>query len=117
MFHNFQAPPDILLGMQNSEFKFHLTGSTYFRGAGKDLDFFVEDSNNIRSFLQSLGFKRRSSNYIDCNCIEVWRKDESIDVQIVYNAELKQRVQEKFKNKGIINPTTEQWDLAFAMFS
>ncbi len=99
---------------------FHLTGSNFFIGSGRDIDYFVQNRVGLQLELERIGFYYISnSKYGDSNCVTVMRAyDEyqrQIDIQIVVDASLKQRVQEKLKEVGYKHPTMEEWNLAFAL--
>jgi hypothetical protein len=91
----------IFADMQTSEFVFHLTGSQFFGNArvDSDYDFLVQDSLQVREFLQDLGFKKLSNNdYNDSSIVAVFRyyqgSARSVDVQCVKNVELKLKAQD-----------------------
>jgi len=74
-----------------SEFKFHLSGSKFFGYSNKksDTDLFVQDSTQVRRFLQHLGFKPFGGRYygiiLDQDACDVYRLREGkswIDVQL-----------------------------------
>jgi hypothetical protein len=79
-----------------SKFHFFLTGSRFFGkcGSGADFDFFVEDSPEVRSFLEANGFKPVAyyPGSIVGKCHEVYRSGK-IDVQCVLDAEKKNQAQ------------------------
>lgn len=102
--------------MQNSSYKFHLTGSRFFGKATQvsDWDFFCENSQEIRNFLRDLGFRELSKTkrfgkdavkvtsyefaYVDQNVAEVWRhKLYQIDVQLQKDVGLKLTAQNILK--------------------
>ena len=105
-----------------SEFKFYLTGSVFFRGKGKDIDYFVQDSQKVREFLINSGFQLLppvEHNYMDFQCSAVFRNtlgNPSVDVQCVTNAKLKSKIQNTFLKAGVFSPTTVMWNLAFQLY-
>jgi hypothetical protein len=100
---------------------FHLTGSRFFNdGKGNDVDYFVEASAELIDALVDMGFQKISmKEYGDSNCIAVMRTYDNgnlqIDVQIVKDAALKLRVQERLRELGYVRPTQNEWNLAFAL--
>jgi len=111
---------NILEELEKSKFQFFLTGSRFFGGAtaASDTDFFVQDSEEVRHFLSHILQMRkvntRDHNYHDTHCNTVYREGK-IDVQCVKNAELKSRVQERFREKGILKPSVELWDFGYLL--
>jgi len=127
----------------HAKFNFILTGSRFFGHANinSDYDFFVQshksDSDYINDysqyelvdFLTKLGFyKHIESSYLDNNTGDVYRyvPDKCspiwIDVQIVYDAELKEKIQNKLKYYGWIMPKDKlsrilMWNLCYLMMS
>jgi len=90
---------DTLEVLRNSTINFHLTGSHFFHSAtvASDIDFFAQDDEKTAKFLVDCGFKRlETSSYIDTQTTAVFRKG-SIDVQLVRDVALKDKVQEKIK--------------------
>lgn len=86
--------------MQTPQFVFHLTGSQFFGNAraDSDYDFLVQDSLEVREFLQSLGFKKLyNSGYDDSSIVAVFHyhgvNEPSVDVQCVENLEVKLKAQ------------------------
>lgn len=81
--------------LHKSTFKFHLTGSRYFGTAhnGSDTDFFVQDSPEVRKFLEENGFKTIPGKYRDTQTTDVFKR-ESIDIQVVKDYSLKLKAQE-----------------------
>ena len=87
--------------MQTSQFVFHLTGSQFFGNArvDSDYDFLVQDSLQVREFLQSSGFKKlHNSGYDDSSIVAVFHyhgvNKPSVDVQCVKNVEVKLKAQD-----------------------
>lgn len=114
---NHAIPSDTFQLLKDAPFEFILTGSQFFAGKGNDWDYFVQYSEEVIQFLSLNGFRTISSlNYNDTNCCGVYRKGK-FDIQIVYDAALKVKVQEKFLQAGILSPTTKQWNLAFTLLS
>ena len=95
--------PAIVETLNGSSFNFHLTGSRFFGGVKveSDWDFFVEESEEVIQFLNSIGFEKDfEASYDDPSVIAVYygycmHQDRSVkvDVQLVGNAELKLEVQ------------------------
>ena len=90
----------------NPDFLFHKTGSHFFGTAHSlsDFDYYVQDSDEVRSWLLSIGFKflntrdpdaQDSLAYNDHNLTTVLRHSDNyqVDVQCVKSAELKTKVQ------------------------
>lgn len=84
--------------LNNSEFKFFLTGSQYFGCQTKDsdIDFFCQYSNNVKLFLDRLGFEEIGNEYLEDDHIRYVMRHEflNIDVQLVNDAMLKNIAQE-----------------------
>ena len=102
-----------------SEF-FRLTGSTFFtKKLGMDIDLFVEYSDELVKKLILIGFDSISrSKYGDSNCQAVMRYhadllNPQIDIQLVKDVLLKERVQLKLEEVGLTHPTKEQWNMGF----
>ena len=122
MINGYVKEHGILNSLMESEYEFHLTGSQFFCGSGRDVDYFVQTNNPsyLAAWLRTLGFKGTlDAHYKDANCIEVMRYSGlfQIDIQFVKDAELKLRIQNKFKAMAILNPSTNEWDLAFKIMS
>lgn len=104
-------------------FDFHLTGSRFFAPKeprrSSDIDFFTQDSGNVRDFLRKLGFTLCSRNpYYDSQTLSVHRFG-CIDVQLVRDSELKVRVQERirlqfprFEEKSV-DEQRQIWEMGF----
>lgn len=119
---NHRLPDSVLDKMSNSKISFYLTGSTFFTGnIGNDLDYFCEHSESNFRELIAMGFRLHSNSmYCDDNCHTIMRIQKSkfhpqIDVQLVKNVALKSKVQELFKNRGILDPNTADWNIAFKL--
>ena len=115
MIKGFFENNNIFSEMENSFYTFHLTGSYYFGKVkpNSDYDFFANYSSEIVSFLESLGFYKKSfSTYSDNNtvCVMHCNGEFSIDVQLVHDALHKLKIQkvinEHFKN--IYNNLTKE---------
>jgi len=116
MLHDFVPPVNVFDCLNAAPDNFYLTGSQFFYGHGNDTDFYVQNRPGLSEWLISIGFRLHgSSNYSDTNCEAVYRH-RKIDIQLVSDVTLKTKVQMWFKSKGILNPTTEQWNLAFEFF-
>ena len=77
MIKNFnEMLPEILNTIHGSTFVFYPTGSRFFGGnvaAEADWDFFVEDSTDVRLFLELHGFVSNDMEcYDDCNSAAVY---------------------------------------------
>jgi len=83
--------------MENSNFKFFLTGSRFFgtHHENSDWDFFVEDSPQIRKVLENWGFVEENKyHYFDMLTNIVYaHKQANIHVQCVKNARIKEHIQ------------------------
>lgn len=107
--------------MHVSPFKFFLTGSRFFTGryqTSSDHDYFTEYSEDVMLFLSNIGFKIHSdTTYNDSETQVVMRGyfpfTGWIDIQLVNDAKLKNKIQDMLKKNDILKPTTEQWDMAF----
>lgn len=98
---------------------FYLTGSMFFIGQGNDYDFFVQNDGTIIERLRELGFKEISKKtYGDNLCIAVLRAfsgSTQIDIQVVSNALLKDKVQKRLKELEYLQPLQNEWNLAFKL--
>jgi hypothetical protein len=115
------SQPTVIDVLANMPYQFHLTGSKFFTGRGKDTDFFVEFSEELQANLSEIGFKHlNNSNYSDSNCLAVMRINDpvvgSVDIQLIKDVYMKVKVQDVFKSLGYARPCSEDWDLAFAVF-
>ena len=75
---NSMLPP-VLLSLENSSFTFYPTGSRYLGGvieASSDWDFIVEDSSDVRLFLEERGFEN--------NLEDGYASDETIAAVYTY---------------------------------
>lgn len=129
-------PPNIFK-LRESNHEFYVTGSRFFGTEHffSDWDFFVQDSYEVRQFLDSIGFRRMSiteTGYSeDSTIVEVWNsfdsqfyeddRDNEVQVQLVKNAELKNKVQwALFKQYGKEftkdkSEAKKLWDLALGI--
>ena len=92
MIKNIVEKKDPLLArLDDSPFVFYLTGSRFFTPKETndltDFDFFVEDSEEVRSFLIKKGFfcQYGAHNYQDDWCIDVfssYKKTSGVDIKI-----------------------------------
>ncbi len=116
--------------MQQSEFEFHLTGSRFFGFAksSSDHDFFVQESDEVKSFLRSLGFQLNlDAQYIgDPTFVEVFElitEEGVIQVQLIKQSEYsrKQLIQRLLKSqypKGIPGDKSQKrelWHLTYGI--
>ena len=117
MILNSRQNKTVLEALEKSNYKFYLTGSKFFRPAASfrsDTDFFTSELVGLDTFLTSLGFRKVSSRYHDKNTLYVYRNlRERIDIQVCRNVEVKQRIQDLFIKLGILDPTSEQWNVAY----
>lgn len=112
----------VLALLSTSKFEFLITGSHFFGTADEesDIDFYVQDSTNVREFLFSIGFLFHGpASYKDSDVCEVMRHDEAqIDVQLSTDANHRGRVfQFVRKNKMSIPVNKEEatlfWNYLF----
>jgi hypothetical protein len=92
--------------------KVYLTGSRFFgtETPQSDLDVFTKFSQKAQKNLTEMGFTvlpKPQSNYTDSLTAEVWRKVEKfstnhIDVQLVTDIALKQRIQDSLLKSGAV---------------
>lgn len=82
----------------------HLTGSHYFGTAtpGSDVDFYAEDCAKNRAVLERLGFQQLTHKlHPAANTTAVyWRGDIRVHVQLVRDAQLKERTQRLMRDCG-----------------
>lgn len=109
--------------MEATSFHFFLTGSRYFGNAqlNSDWDFFCLDSQDVRGWLESIGFNREKYNqsYNDSNCLAVYYgrfEGDSVHVQLVKNESRKCWAQNLIKNLGLFNGQSKAeqkriWDI------
>lgn len=112
-------PKTALDKLAASTYTFYLSGSRFFgtNRPSSDWDYFVQmpmsDGYALFDELRSFGFtKRRVTNYLDLNTLEVWTCD-NVDVQIVANVPFKRAAQMAFKRRGKLYPSREDWDAAY----
>lgn len=124
---------DLLDRMEESNYEFYPTGSRFFyphtvKDPTTDHDFFVQDSEELRVFLEELGFHQSGEPYIfdaydDLNTSLVMRakyRKTHIDVQLQKDVVLKQKVQELLKKLNVLayipkNYHHKIWNNAFRM--
>lgn len=111
--------------MEKSEFNFHLTGSRFFGTATEksDYDFFIEDSEAVRTQLIKWRFYIESTGitYADTQTIRIYKHPDNIHIQLVRNVPLKEKAQsilKDFYRKGnnyrMTKPQLRRiWDLVF----
>jgi len=102
------APRLALAEFESLNSPVYLTGSWFF-GTNRptsDVDFFIEYSYEVESWLESNGFKPIFNEYLqDVNLWRVYRKHLAsfwIDVQLVYSAKNKLKVQNFLKQTGML---------------
>jgi hypothetical protein len=88
----------VLEAIVSASFEFYQTGSRFFGhyDAKSDWDFFTPDSEEVRQWLQQLGFELESrGNYEGTVGIsEVWKYSEGrVDIQLVNDVRMKHRVE------------------------
>lgn len=98
---NFVSVQTVMCGMNESPYKFQITGSRLFGGAtaNSDWDFFAEYSDEIMRYLLQSGFVdiTKHSTYKDISLVRIFYKkcsDGEIHVQLVKNFDQKLRAQE-----------------------
>ena len=96
---------ETIKSLENSKFNFYLTGSFKLGNNrySSDVDFFVEYNEEVDEFLKLLKFVKyiSHSSYLDILTKEVYRSQvtlPNIDIQVVYNAEVKLMAQNKLNN-------------------
>jgi hypothetical protein len=121
---NHPIPVSLFDKLNQLETSFYLTGSRFFGTNHKnsDYDYFTEYTEEIIQILGSIGFQMEStSNYRDTNTIMVMRGHNwcggQIDIQLVNDVSLKDKIQKRFKELGINKPTQEEWNLAFLLMA
>jgi len=126
--------PAIINTLIDSSLNFYPTGSRYFGGVTKDSDwdFFVEDSGQVRGFLDDLGFTPNDSEtYDDSTVVGVWSyytnnsRDKGltkIDVQLVGESRISSKLmvqrllKDHFGNIGLPGDKQTQRDIWKLMF-
>ncbi len=122
----------ILNLMEKSNIQFVLTGSRFFDpdypdGGERDWDFFTEDCEEARVFLDQNEFvdiSKSSVGYMDFaqtqNIRSIWRRG-NVDVQLVYDAPGKERIQKLMAQFGLCHSGTTKldrkrlWQFAFSL--
>lgn len=123
--------PAPVLTFFTSKFDFYQTGSRYWGtpNENSDWDFFVQDSQQVREFLEKLGFNNNSeATYrgdVCCRAVYVFDLHEDrklrVEVQLVSDAVLKHVVQETLKRRipeGIPDKSRvkEMWSIGYDCF-
>jgi hypothetical protein len=100
---------------------FTLTGSRYFGGyiEKSDWDFFAEHSEQLQESLVNFGFTL-TQDYSGMSHVVAVLSFHGVHVQLVRDAALKYKVQEKLRNRGIMRGLTKEvrkliWFAAYAM--
>ena len=139
--------PTVLERMGDSPFHFYLTGSRFFGTADErsDWDYFVDDSDEVRDFLQNLGFydisnpprsQHRGWDYdegpripevYDLKDVQgtnaIFEHRSGIHVQLVQDASHKNQIQVLLKGRGFPWGCKDKyilrkiWNLMFHVFS
>lgn len=103
---------------------FYLTGSKFFGNFGNksDTDFFTNYSKEVCQFLiDEFGFVLLSNQqYTSCDIeVVLFNQTENVHVQLVHNAEHKNRVQHKLKEKNLLGTDKRHrqfvWNLALQL--
>ena len=122
MLVNMDNTSNPLEALQNSAFQFYLTGSRFFGRTrpDSDYDFFCEDAEDIEEYLKSQGFRStqvRETNYFGTEGIVKIYRNGIVDVHLVSNAPLKQKVQTILKEQNMLqgNKATQKQIWTFAM--
>ena len=99
-------------------FSFYLTGSRFFgwANANSDIDFYTENSPEVKKILKDMGFEElpggyeTRSNYLkDNQTLSVMRhRTAKIDVQIVYDVEVKTEAQRILEQTIRVYPDFER---------
>lgn len=99
-----RALPPKLKYLTNSPYLFYLTGSRYWgtNDSYSDWDFFVQDSEEVKQYLQNCEFYKIDHEYTDKNTIHVYGDDPTIDncninIQLVADAQVKNIAQKIIK--------------------
>lgn len=123
--------PVIVSELLKSSFDFYITGSRFWGNlnALSDWDFFVQESQEVTSYLMHMGFTTDPHHqYDDPLTVEVMKRG-LIHVQIVHDAALKHVIQQtlfKYFPEGMIPSywadcpkkfATIMWDLAFDLLN
>jgi hypothetical protein len=107
--------------LHNMKEPFTLTGSRFFGGYSErsDWDFFAEYSERLQESLVNFGFTL-TSDYTNMSHVVAVLAFHGIHVQLVRDAALKCKVQEKLRTRGIMRGLTKEvrkliWFAAYAM--
>ena len=129
-----QGVDQVFASLRNSSFMFYPTGSRFFgcQQEESDYDFFVQDKEEydqrkLQLFLEQNNFDRDLSAvfYEDTEVLAVYsHKYHKIHIQIVANAEHKQRIQELIKQNNIMFyiyhwsklQKIEFWDFCYQLY-
>lgn len=103
--------PTSMVALMNSKFSFYLTGSRYFniQTQTSDWDFFVQKNKELEEFLTRQGFFVDSqASYSDPSVYKVYTNpNDNVQVQVVFDAELKLLAQTVIKRKDLITANKE----------
>lgn len=98
--------PTSVVALMNSQFSFYLTGSRYFNTntPQSDWDFFVQKNKELEEFLIKQGFFVDSqASYSDPSVCKVYiNPNDNVQVQVIFDAELKLLAQTVIKRKNLI---------------
>ncbi len=103
--------PTSVLALMNSQFYFFITGSRYFKTntPHSDWDFFVEKNEEVEIFLKDQGFFiDNQMSYSDSSIYTVYiNPNDNVQVQVVFDMELKMLAQTVIKRKNLITTNKE----------
>lgn len=124
IIHDFHATTDCnaLTLIQTLPFEFYLTGSRYLgtETPESDWDFFVEDSQELRSTLVKHFFVVDETSYPEDPTFVIVYKKDNVHVQVLQNAKVKAWVQ--YKMAGLMRTTTSKdyraglWRVGMALY-
>ena len=112
--------------LQASEFKFYYTGSKFFGGMTEksDIDFFTQDSKEVRKFLEDNGFSLDESNSYSekgCSAVYEYYSHPRIHVQVVGGVNIKIDAQNLLLASGVRMSSIPKisrryvWDVAIGL--
>lgn len=103
--------PSAVVALMNSQFSFYITGSRYFKTntPQSDWDFFVEKNEGVEEFLTRQGFfVDNQMSYSDPSISRVYTNpNDNVQVQVVFDVELKLLAQTVIKRKDLITTNKE----------
>lgn len=117
---NTQSTRATLIGeMGRCIFDFHLTGSQFFGGArsDSDWDFYVQDSDDVKRWLDKKGFFRVPAmdkdipgSYQDTNTVDVFRHECGIDIQVQEDVRIKMIAHEIIDANALKDAKLKRYD-------